>query len=118
MKIIKISLIIIVLFLTNSYGYANVKVNKHLDMNVGGNLIVKSLQDTKKSSTVTLDAGTSSGISAGSFDPYTTNRGRELNEQGSGKRNSLHPDHPLDRPNFNKDRNAYWIDRLNNMGGN
>jgi hypothetical protein len=50
--------------------------------------------------------------------PYTTNRGRELNGQGSGATNSLHPDYPVDRPNFDRDRNAYWIDRLNNMGGN
>ncbi|MBA1419453.1 MAG: hypothetical protein FAF03_00955, partial [Epsilonproteobacteria bacterium] len=64
----------------------------------------------------THNARTNEGREA--LHPYTTNRGRELNGQGSGERNSLHPNHPVDRANFNRDRNAYWIDRLNNIGGN
>ena len=44
--------------------------------------------------------------------PYKTKRGRELNGEGGGESGKLHPDNPVDRNKFNKDREQYWKDRL------
>ena len=57
------------------------------------------------------------GQGAEALHPYKTNRGRELNGEGSGPRNSAHPDKPVDRTKFDKDRDQYWQDRIKEIDG-
>ena len=49
--------------------------------------------------------------------PYKTKLGRELNGEGSGPNNSAHPDKPVDRAKFDKDRAQYWQDRVKEIDG-
>jgi len=49
--------------------------------------------------------------------PYKTKLGRELNGEGSGPNNSTHPDKPVDRTKFDKDRDQYWQDRIREIDG-
>ena len=57
------------------------------------------------------------GQGAEALHPYKTKRGRELNGKGSGPNNSAHPDNPVDRVKFNKDRVQYWQDRIREIDG-
>jgi hypothetical protein len=49
--------------------------------------------------------------------PYKTKLGRELNGEGSGPNNSAHPDKPVDRSKFGKDRDQYYKDRIKEIDG-
>ena len=44
--------------------------------------------------------------------PYKTKRGRELNGEDSGPGKKAHPNKPVDRSKFDKDRDQYYKDRI------
>ncbi len=57
------------------------------------------------------------GQGAEALHPYKTKLGRELNGEGSGPTNSAHPNKPVDRSNFDKDREQYYKDRIKEIDG-
>lgn len=57
--------------------------------------------------------GTISEISYPTHKTKKDKGGNALHPYGNNK----HPDYPVNRPMFDKDREAYWIDRLNQLKG-